>query len=57
MSVAMTAIFAIVALLGVALSAVLAGLEIGLYTVNRVRLTVRADRGDSRAARIRAIVR
>jgi CBS domain containing-hemolysin-like protein len=38
-----------VALLGVALSSMFSGMETGVYCVNRLRLRVRADRGESGA--------
>ena len=42
----------IVAISGLLLSALCFGLEIGLYTLNRVRLAVRAGRGDRQAVRL-----
>ncbi len=42
----------IVAVIGVIGSAVFSGLETGLYVVNRVRLAVRAGRGDRSAVRL-----
>lgn len=49
----MTLIIWIVALLvGVLLSAFFAGIETGAYTLNRVRLRVRAGQGDARARRL-----
>ncbi len=39
-------------LIGIVLSAVFSGLETGLYTINRVRLIVRASRNDRRAVRL-----
>lgn len=45
-------IWLIVAIFGLLLSAVCSGLEIGLYTLNRVRLAVRAGRGDRQAIRL-----
>jgi CBS domain containing-hemolysin-like protein len=41
-------------LLGFALSALFSGMETGLYTINRVRLAVRADRGERSAIRLRS---
>jgi len=41
------------AVLGVFLTAIFAGMETGLYTLNRVRLTVRAARRQGRAVRLR----
>ena len=38
---------------GVVFSAVYSGMEIGLYTLNRVRVTVRAGRGERKALRLR----
>lgn len=46
----------IVAMIGIGLSALFSGMEIGLYTLNRVRLTVRASHGDIRAQRLRAML-
>jgi len=40
------------AAIGLGGSAVFSGLEIGLYTLNRVKLAVAAERGDRRAARL-----
>lgn len=40
------------AIAGIGASAVFSGLEIGLYTINRVRLAVRAGRGDRAAWRL-----
>lgn len=42
----------IVAVVGVVLSAICSGVETGLYVVNRVRLAVRAGRGDASAVRL-----
>ncbi len=39
-------------LIGIVLSAVFSGLETGIYTINRVRLIVRASRNDRRAVRL-----
>ena len=46
------AMFIGLALLGLTLSASFSGIETGLYTINRVRLIVRAGSGDRRAARL-----
>lgn len=43
-----------IALTGIVLSAIFSGLEIALYTINRVRLTVRAARGVRSARWLRA---
>jgi len=40
------------AAIGLGGSAVFSGLEIGLYTLNRVKLAVAAERGDRRAVRL-----
>jgi CBS domain containing-hemolysin-like protein len=40
------------ALAGIVLSALFSGLETGVYTINRVRVLVRADRGERAARRI-----
>jgi CBS domain containing-hemolysin-like protein len=40
------------AALGLALSALFSGLETGIYTINRVRLLVRSERGDAGARRL-----
>lgn len=45
--------FALLALVGILFSAVFSGTETGLYTINRVRLTVRASRGEFSAVRLR----
>ncbi|MCZ6836485.1 MAG: CNNM domain-containing protein [Planctomycetota bacterium] len=45
-----------VTLLGLVLSALYSGMETGLYTLNRVRVTVRAGRGDKRAMRLRSML-
>ena len=45
-------IWFIVAITGLLLSALCSGLEIGLYTLNRVRLAVRSGRGDRQAIRL-----
>jgi CBS domain containing-hemolysin-like protein len=44
--------FALVALAGICLSALFSGLETGIYTLNRVRILVRAKRGDRAALRL-----
>ncbi len=44
--------YGILSLIGIVLSAVFSGLETGLYTINRVRLVVRASRNDRRAVRL-----
>ena len=49
----MTILLAIlIAFVGVVLSAVCSGIETGLYVINRVRLAVRAGRGDAAAVRM-----
>ncbi len=45
--------FGMLALVGLGLTALFAGLETGLYTLNPVRLTVRAAHGDPSAIRLR----
>ncbi len=45
------------ALAGIAISAVFSGMEIGLYTINRVRLELRAGQGDRSAAVLSTLVR
>jgi CBS domain containing-hemolysin-like protein len=50
------AIFGGATLIGIMLSAMFSGLETGLYTINRVRLAVRASRGNRRAVLLRSIV-
>ena len=45
-------IWLLVAIAGLLLSALCSGLEIGLYTLNRVRLAVRSGRGDRQAIRL-----
>jgi putative hemolysin len=42
----------VLAAIGLGGSAVFSGLEIGLYTLNRVKLAVAAERGDRRAVRL-----
>ena len=46
----MTGVFILLAVVGLIGSAFYSGMEIGLYTINRVRLTVRAGHGDPSAA-------
>lgn len=46
-------LYGIMILVGVVFSAVYSGMEIGLYTLNRVRVTVQAGRGDRQALRLR----
>lgn len=48
------ALFALVAVVGIALAGLLAGLETGMYSLSRVRLSIRAARGDRRSARLAA---
>ena len=48
--------YGLLALTGVLLSAMFSGLETGLYTINRVRLTVRASHGERSAERLRAFM-
>ena len=47
----------LIAFLGIAASAIASGTETGIYVLNRVRLAVRAGRGEKRALRLRAEVR
>ncbi|MEM7228355.1 MAG: CNNM domain-containing protein [Planctomycetota bacterium] len=49
-------LFAVLALVGLALSALFSGTETGLYTINRVRLTIRSNQGDPCARRLRALI-
>jgi CBS domain containing-hemolysin-like protein len=49
--------FAVGAVLAVAIGAILSGIEIGLYTINRVRLSVRAGHGDRKAIRIQEVLK
>ncbi len=49
--------FLVLAAVGIALSALYSGLETGLYTLNPVRLTVRAARGEAAAVRLRRMTR
>jgi CBS domain containing-hemolysin-like protein len=46
----------LLALAGLTLSALFSGLETGMYTINRVRLAVRAGRRERRARRVRAML-
>ena len=46
------ALFGLGALVSMCLSALFSGIETGLYTINRVRLTVLASHGDRRAIRL-----
>jgi CBS domain containing-hemolysin-like protein len=46
-------IFILIFIFGVVLSALCSGLEIGTYTINRVRLAVRSGRGRRRALRLK----
>ena len=48
----MAVILTLVTLVGILLSAWLSGAETGLYTINRVRLTVRSARGDHAATQV-----
>ncbi|MHC4947081.1 MAG: CNNM domain-containing protein, partial [Planctomycetota bacterium] len=49
-------LYGLVALAGVLLSALFSGMETGLYTINRVRLAVRAGAGEPRALRLRGLL-
>ena len=49
-------IFVALAVLGLAGSALFAGMETGLYTLNRVRLALRRKEGDRRALRVGALL-
>ena len=49
MTTATLALWICLALVATGLSAVFSGMETGLYTINRVRLELRSDRGDRRA--------
>ena len=51
MTTAEVILLALLTLVGVGLSALFSGLETGLYTINRVRLTVRADADESHETR------
>lgn len=51
------AFYGLLTLVSVILSAMFSGLETGLYTINRVRVAVRAGRGELAAVRIRAMLR
>jgi len=46
--------YVLIMLAGLVMSALYSGLETGLYTINRVRLMVRAGRGERRAIRVRS---
>lgn len=46
----------LIAATGLVLSALYSGMETGLYTINRVRLTVLAEGGDRRAQRLRRLL-
>lgn len=48
--------YGLLALTGLLLSALFSGLETGLYTINRVRLTVRASHGEVQAVRLRSFL-
>ncbi len=50
-----SSIYLAMILAGLGLSAIYSGMEIGLYTLNRVRLTVLAGRGEPRAVRLRRL--
>jgi CBS domain containing-hemolysin-like protein len=50
------ALYGLLALVGLILSALFSGSETGLYTINRVRLAVRSNRGDVRAKRLRWLI-
>ena len=58
MSVILTSIITpiVIAVLGIVASVIFSGLETGLYVVDRVRLAVRAGRGDRNAVRLEAEV-
>jgi CBS domain containing-hemolysin-like protein len=47
----------LMAVSGICLSALFSGLETGLYTINRVRVVVRANRGESAARRLQHEIR
>lgn len=49
--------FVVGGLVAVAIGALLSGIEIGLYTINRVRLSVRASHGDRQANRIQEVLK
>lgn len=49
-------IFGLITLAGLALSALFSGMETGLYTINRVRLAVQAERGRPSAAALRKML-
>ncbi|TVQ54892.1 MAG: DUF21 domain-containing protein [Phycisphaerales bacterium] len=46
----------ILAAIGIGLSALFSGLETGLYTLNRVRLSIRADQGERLALMLRKVM-
>jgi CBS domain containing-hemolysin-like protein len=56
MTAADAAIFVSITFVGVLLSASFSGLETGLYTINRVRLTVRDARGEAAAKTLRRML-
>ncbi|MHC5006843.1 MAG: CNNM domain-containing protein, partial [Planctomycetota bacterium] len=47
----------LMAVSGICLSALFSGLETGVYTINRVRVVVRANRGESAARRLQHEIR
>ncbi|TWT46293.1 Magnesium and cobalt efflux protein CorC [Phycisphaerae bacterium RAS1] len=53
----MSVVLVIGALLGLVLSATVSAVETAAYTLNRVRLRVRIDRGDPRARRLNTLMR
>jgi CBS domain containing-hemolysin-like protein len=53
MSIESILLYVILTLIGFVLSALFSGMETGLYTINRVRLAVRADQGERNALRLR----
>lgn len=57
MSVEFLVLWGGLTLLGLALSSLFSGTETGFYTLNRVRLAVRAGRGDPRAKRLQWFAR
>ncbi len=56
MSTSMLILFLSLAIIGIVGSALYSGIETGLYTINRVRLTVRAGQGDGRASWLLGLV-
>ncbi|MDG2199935.1 MAG: CNNM domain-containing protein [Phycisphaerales bacterium] len=50
-------LFLLLIIVGLLGSAFYSGMETGLYTINRVRLTVRAGHGDARAAWLQRLIR